>query len=201
MLIQIETGDRRLLDSVAATMAEAARRSGAWLACRLGCTQCCIGPFAITQLDAWRLRRGLAAMEVEDPSRAAAVRARAAAYVEVIASSFPGDPSTAVLEDEDTLPESMKEAPCPALDPVTGACELYVARPITCRSFGPATRTGDESIAACELCYESATEEQMIACAVEVDPDGLEDELLAALDCEGAGGKTLVAYALLDTNP
>ena len=45
--MRIETGDRELVQIVDAAMAEAARRSGSWLVCRLGCTQCCIGPFPI----------------------------------------------------------------------------------------------------------------------------------------------------------
>src|SRR5690242_261004 len=45
-------GDRAFIQIVDAATAEAARRSGPWLACRPGCTQCCIGPFPITQLDA-----------------------------------------------------------------------------------------------------------------------------------------------------
>ena len=30
----------------------------------------------------------------------------------------------------------MDDVPCPALDPETGGCDLYAARPITCRTFG-----------------------------------------------------------------
>src|SRR5262245_48691064 len=97
-LVQIERGDRLLLSGIADSMAEAARRSGAWLVCRPGCTECCMGPFEITQLDARRLRSGLAALEAGDPIRAARIRARVAAYV----------------EDD--------EAACPALDPETGCC-------------------------------------------------------------------------------
>jgi hypothetical protein len=41
-------------------MAEAARMSGAWLVCRPGRTDCCMGPFPITQLDARSLWEGLA---------------------------------------------------------------------------------------------------------------------------------------------
>src|SRR5213592_3700871 len=100
-LIQIETGDCQLLGGIADAMAEAARRSGAWLVCRPGCTECCLGPFEITQLDARRLRAGLAALEAADPMRAARVRARAAAHVEA------------------------DDVPCPALDPATGWCDLY----------------------------------------------------------------------------
>jgi len=178
-------------------MVEATRRSGSWLACRLGCTQCCIGPFAITQLDVLRLRSGLAALEALDPARAAAVRARAAAYVEKIAPVYPGDPGTGELFGEQDLPDSTDELPCPALDPATGACDLYDARPITCRSFGPATKIGDGRLAACELCYVGATDAEIAACAVELDPEGLELTLVEALEKAGRKGVTIVGYALV----
>ena len=195
-LVQIDAGDRRLLAAIGETMAEAARRSGEWLACRPGCTQCCIGPFPITQLDARRLRRGLDALAVADPARAAAVRARAGEYVRIAAEGYPGDPATGALWDEEALSDSLDDMACPALDPVTGYCDLYDARPVTCRAFGPATRIAEQSVGACELCYTGATEEQMVACAVEVDPEGRETELLDALAAEGVRGMTIVAYAL-----
>jgi Fe-S-cluster containining protein len=146
-------------------MAEAVRKSGSWLACRIGCHECCIGPFPITQLDALRLRAGLAGLETREPERAARVLRRARASV--------------AGEDE----------PCPALDPDTGACDLYDARPITCRMFGPAVREpGGSALAVCELCYRGATDEQIAACAVEID-----------LSLEtGAAGDTTVALALCE---
>lgn len=179
-------------------MAEAARRSGDWLVCRPGCTQCCIGPFAITQLDALRLRTGLSALDAADPARAERVRARAAAYVAAIAAHYPGDPASGELWDEDRLPASMDDVPCPALDPVTGCCDLYAARPVTCRTFGPVTHIGEETLAACELCYVGATDEEMARCAAEIDPEGLERELLAALEAASVSGITIVAYALTE---
>lgn len=192
----IRAGDRRLLSVISESMSEAARRSGAWLACRAGCTQCCIGPFAITQLDALRLRTGVRQVADSDPERAAAVLARAAEYVRATSSIYPGDPVSGELFDEDSLPESMDTLPCPALDPQTGCCDLYHARPITCRSFGPVTHVEGEALGACELCYVGATEKEMAACAVEIDPDGIESELIAALDANGVRGMTIVAYAL-----
>jgi Fe-S-cluster containining protein len=177
-------------------MAEAARRSGGWLVCKPGCTQCCVGPFAITALDAIRLRQGLAQLAVHDAERARAVRMRAAEYVRATSSIYPGDPETGDLFDEDALPDAMDELPCPALDPATGCCDLYSARPITCRTFGPVTRVGRDAFAACELCYSGATEEEMAACAVEIDPDGLEKEVLASLEEQGVSGTTIVGYAL-----
>ncbi len=195
-LIQIQAGDRQLLAGIAEVMAEAERRSGDWVVCRPGCTQCCFGPFAITQLDALRLRDGLRALDAADPARAERVRTRAAAYVAAIASDYPGDPATGELRDEERLPESMDHVACPALDPDTGRCDVYEARPITCRTFGAATRVSEEALAACELCYTGATDEEIEQCAVDPDSDGLEGELLSALDDEGVSGRTIVAYAL-----
>lgn len=155
-----------------------------------------MGPFAITALDAIRLRQGLAQLEVDDPGRARAIRERATQYVRAAASIYPGDAATGELFDEDTLPDSMDELACPVLDPATGYCDLYSSRPITCRTFGPVTRVENEAFAACELCYSGASEEEMAACAVDIDSGGIESELLAALKKDGATGKTIVAYAL-----
>jgi Fe-S-cluster containining protein len=182
----IEAADRRLLSSLAQSLEEGARRSGGWIACRLGCTQCCLGPFEITQLDAWRLRRGLDRLAEADPVRAGRVTLRAKEYLGVA-----GD-----ARDAAGLPEGMDDVPCPALDPETGGCDLYEARPVTCRAFGPVTRAGDGALAACELCYTGVFEAQMAACAVELDPEGIEVELLDQLETQGLRGMMIVAQAL-----
>ena len=199
-LIQIETGDRELLSGIDNVMAEAVRRGGDWIACRPGCTQCCVAPFAITQLDAWRLRKGLSALNAADPDRAQRLRGRAEAYIAAIDEHSPGRAASGEPWDEDHLPSGMDDVPCPALDPETGLCDLYSARPIICRTFGPATRVGDGRYAACELCYVGATDEETARCAVDVDPEGSEDVLLNALSGSGASGMTLVAYALTMEN-
>ncbi len=124
--MQIDARDRTLVQIVDAALAEAARKSGPWLVCRPGCTQCCLGPFMITELDARRLRRALKDLEAADPERAARIRERAR--------------RVAAIQDETLLDDE----PCPVLDPETGLCELYAARPITCRTFGPPVRCGDE---------------------------------------------------------
>jgi Fe-S-cluster containining protein len=195
-LIQIEAGDRRLLAGIAEAVAEVSRRSGDWLVCRPGCIECCKAPFAITQLDALRLREGLRTLSVADPPRAERVRRRAAEYVAAIAPDYPGDPATGMLREQDAFSEAMDDVPCPALDTETGCCELYAARPITCRTFGPVMWTREGSLGACELCYGGATDEEKIQCAVDIDPEGLETELLAGLDALGLRGMTIVAFAL-----
>ena len=102
-----------------------------------------------------RLQSGLEALATIDPNRATAISRRASEY------------------------EESADAPCPVLDPETGRCDLYAARPITCRTFGPASMLEDGAIAACELNYEGATDEQIADCIVDTDPEGLELQLLA----------------------
>src|SRR2546425_8379088 len=198
---RIDSGDRGLIQIVDAALAEAARKSGPWLVCRPGCTQCCIGPFPITQLDAHRLRRGLAELETHHPERAARVHERVRQAVARMSLDFPGDPSTGVLAGDDAAQERFDhfadDQPCPALDPDTGTCDLYAARPITCRTFGPPLRCGSEHVGVCELCFDGASDAEIAACEVEVDDDGLESALLEELEkTTGARGQTTVAFSL-----
>lgn len=198
---RIDSADRGLIQIVDRAMAEAARRSGEWLVCRPGCTQCCIGPFAITQLDARRLRRGLAELEASDPEAAARVRERARQSVARLSRDFPGDALTGILAEDEPAQERFAtfadDEPCPALDPENGTCDLYAARPLTCRTFGPPVRCDSEAVACCELCFVGASDAEIAACEVEADPDGVEaaisDELAEAT---GARGQTIVAFSL-----
>jgi Fe-S-cluster containining protein len=193
--------DSELVQIVDASLAEAARRAGPWLACRIGCTQCCHGAFAINALDAQRLRAGMQALRATDPSIARAVEDRARAWVAAHGADFPGDPATGVLgtseEDQQRFEDFANDAPCPALDPVTGRCEVYAWRPMTCRVFGPPVRTAgsnhEEALGHCELCFVGATPEQVAACEMPV-PLELEEELLEEL---GSQDETVVAFALL----
>jgi Fe-S-cluster containining protein len=199
--MRLDSGDRTLIQVVDAALAEAGRKSGPWLVCQLGCTQCCIGPFPISQLDARRLRSGLAELEARDPGRGARVRERARQSVARISSSFPGDPATGVLaeseEAEAEFASFADDEPCPALDPETGACELYAARPITCRTFGPPVRCGSNAVGVCELCFVGASDDEIAACEVEADTEDLESTLLQELEqTTGARGQTIVAFAL-----
>jgi Fe-S-cluster containining protein len=199
--MQADRSDAALIQIVDAALVEAARRSGPWLVCRPGCTECCLGPFPISQLDARRLRQGLAALEVSDPERAAAVRERARASLRRIAPDFPGDPASGVLDEGEVAEERFAtfadDEPCPALDPATGLCDLYAARPMTCRTFGPPVRCGEEAVGVCELCFEGASDAEIAACEVEIDPEGMESKLVAELEAAtGARGMTIVAFAV-----
>ena len=194
------SGDRKLIQIVDSALADAARRSGDWLACRPGCTQCCIGVFAINQLDALRLQRGLAALESSAPERAAAIRERAQESVTRLAPEFPGDPSTGLLDEGEEAARRFEDFGndelCPALDPKTGLCELYESRPMTCRVFGPPVRS-EEGLGVCELCFQGATDDEITSCEMIPDPADLEASLLRDLEKRsGRRGNTVIAFCL-----
>ena len=170
-MLEAVTSDRELIQIVDAAMAEATRLSGDWVVCKRGCAQCCLGPFPITQLDAWRLREGLAQRERRDADRAARVRLRARESVAQMAD-YPGDLKTGILDEDEDAEERFAALPdegyCPALDPHSLTCDLYDARPVTCRIFGPAVRSGADVLGVCELNYQGATDEQIAACQVQL---------------------------------
>ncbi len=193
-------GDDQLVQIVDHALLRTAHKSGAWLACRPGCAQCCVGPFPINQLDAARLRRGLVELQRLSPERAAGVRRRASDSVARLSPDFPGNPRTGVLDQspdaEERFVHFANDEPCPALDATTGLCELYQSRPMTCRVFGPPVRS-EEGLSTCELCYQGATDEQIAACEMIPDPGGLEFKLLQQIEGEsGAQGPTIVAFCL-----
>lgn len=192
--------DRELIQIVDSAFADAARRSGKWLLCRPGCTQCCIGVFAINALDAVRLKEGLKNLEKLAPERATRVRERAREAVSRLSKGFPGDPVTGLLDESDELARRFadfaNEEPCPALDPETGLCDLYESRPMTCRVFGPPLRS-EEGLGVCELCFHGATDKEIAACEISPDPDDLESTLVQEIEkASGAQGKTIVAFCL-----
>jgi Fe-S-cluster containining protein len=159
-----------------------------------------VGVFAIHQLDAARLQKGLRELSAGDPERARNIRERARKSVERLAEGFPGDSATGLLdpskEAEERFEDFANDEPCAALDPRTGLCDLYLSRPMTCRVFGPPVRS-EEGLGVCELCYHGATEEQIAACEMSVDPEGLETQLLDEFErSTGRHGRTLVAFAL-----
>lgn len=194
--------DQKLIQIVDAALADVTRRSGEWLACRIGCTQCCIGVFAISQLDAMRLRRGLAKLEKEAPERAAAIRRRARESMERLAADFPGNLKAGILDESNDAQQRFEDLgndePCPVLDPKTGACELYESRPMTCRVFGPPIRSED-GLGVCELCFQGASDEEIAACEMKPDPDDLESKLVEELEKKtGARGHTIIAFCLTE---
>ena len=201
-MAQLPRGDKKLVQIVDVALAEAALKSGPWLVCRPGCTQCCVGPFAISPLDASRLEKGLQELARTDPVRAARVRERIAESVARLTPDFPGDPVTGLLFDdpksEVAFDDFANDEVCPALDPMHGTCDLYAWRPMTCRTFGPPVRSGPEGgLAVCELCYHGASKTEIAACEMVPDPDHLEEKLLLQMAKSGAvSGNTIVAFSL-----
>jgi Fe-S-cluster containining protein len=182
--------------------ADAASRSGPHLLCRPGCTQCCIGVFAIRPADALRLRQGLSALQHEDPERSARIQQRAAASWSRLAPDFPGDATSGTLElDESGDPTSRFEnfgndELCPALDPAHGTCDLYSSRPQTCRVFGPPIATG-EGYGICELCFQTATAQEIERAAIHPPAEELSATLdQAAIVAGEPAGLTIIAFVL-----
>jgi Fe-S-cluster containining protein len=198
---QLPPRDAELVQIVEANLADAARRAGPLLACRIGCTQCCHGAFAINELDAMRLRVGMEKLHAFAPDTAEAVEARARAWVAEHGAAFPGDTATGILgtsdENRARFEDFANDAPCPALDPATGRCDVYAWRPMTCRVFGPPVRaagdSGEEGLGHCELCFVGASEDAVEACEMPV-PHEFEAGLLSEM---GAACETVVAFALL----
>lgn len=190
--------DAELVQIVDASLAEAARRAGHWLACRIGCTQCCHGVFSINALDAARLRAGMEALRASDPERGAEVERRARGWIAEHGDDFPGDRESGILgtspAERERFEEFDNDAPCPALDPATGRCDVYAWRPMTCRVFGPPVRVGEgDALGCCELCFAGAGEEEIAACEMPV-PNELESELVADMRDDR---ETVVAFALV----
>jgi Fe-S-cluster containining protein len=194
--------DTELVQIVDAALAGAALRAGDWLVCRVGCTQCCYGAFAINALDVARLRAGMETLRDTQPALAAEIERRARAWIDVHGAAFPGDLETGRLgeteAEKERFEEFANEAACPALDEATGRCDVYAWRPMTCRVFGPPVRMDagmgqGDALGHCELCFHGASEVAVAACEMPV-PHELEQELLDQVE---ESGETVVGFALL----
>jgi Fe-S-cluster containining protein len=194
----LPTRDAQLVQIIDVALADAALRAGSWLACRPGCTQCCHGAFAINALDVARLQAGMQVLDISDPDTSQSIRLRAQGWIDQYGSEFPGDPGTGILGTSETdqarFEEFANDAPCPALNPETGLCDVYAWRPMTCRVFGPPVRVAEgDALDCCELCFIGATDDQIAASEMHL-PHELEEELLAET---AETGETVVAFALL----
>jgi Fe-S-cluster containining protein len=202
----LDAADDELVRLFDAEMARARERAGPLFGCGPGRTDCCRGLFPINLLDAWRLQRGMSTLETRDPPRAAAVRRRAKRAVRRLARDFPGDAGSGLFGgDEDREAEFCARhgaRRCPALDGATGRCDVYEWRPLACRSMGPPVRLGGVDLSACPYCFGPAPPEAVERCRAVPDPEGLEDELLDALEArEGRTGETVIPFALLGLPP
>jgi Fe-S-cluster containining protein len=173
-------------------------RSGDWLACRPGCHQCCVGVFPISQLDAETLRD---ALKNANPTIADRIRARAADSRRRLSPGFPGDRRTGLLftapAHEKAFEDFANNEPCPVLDPITGTCDLYAARPVPCRTFGPPIRDQDNDLTVCELCFIDAPATEVERCEMDQQWRPLEEELIRNTEKRsGLHGLTLIAFAL-----
>ncbi len=190
-----------LLHILDQALTSAIARSGPHLACHPGCSQCCHGVFEISALDGQRLREGLAAA---DPLLHARIQARVQQAREQLAPFFPGDLNTGVLDPDPERQELFEERanadPCPILDPVTQTCDLYAARPILCRTFGPPIRNDPNDLSAglaiCELCFNEASEAEVAAAEIDSFFRARQDHDEAEYERAHPGtGPTVVAFA------
>ncbi len=197
---EVVAADDALVAGFDAALRAGEKRAGRHLACRIGCTECCIGTFDITVLDAARLVRGLARLRAADPAAAQAVHERAAAQWLRMADAFPGDAASGALAPDDAARRAFfarfADLPCPALDPSSGACALYPWRPLSCRTFGLPVRFGTRTLAPCTLNFTAASEAEVAAATVDPDPTDREGAALDAAERGGAAGDTTVCAAI-----
>ena len=183
-----------------ASLASTTARSGDWLACRPGCHFCCVGVFPISPLDSEGLRDAVAAA---DPTLADRIRSRASASRKRLTPDFPGNPLTGELftepHHEKAFENFANDEPCPVLDPATGTCDLYAARPVQCRTFGPPMRDEDDHLTVCELCFIDAPPEEVARCEMDQSWRPLEETLIEEAQRRNPNypkGPTLIAFAL-----
>lgn len=128
-----------LLQTLDAWFASGAEAAGPGVVpCRTGCTGCCHGPFDISAADA-----RLVAGAVDRLPHAVADGVRSRARQQLVAGTTidprwqpPYRPIELGDDAFDALCDAQQELPCPALDPMTGACLIHDFRPATCRMMG-----------------------------------------------------------------
>ena len=127
----------KLLQTVEEWFRRSVEQTGASVACRSGCSECCRALFDITLLDACYLKSGfdkLSSIQKE------AALARAKDRLFLLQSAWPEFDAPYLLNhrpDEEwaqLMPED-DETPCALLDS-DGRCLVYEHRPMTCRLHG-----------------------------------------------------------------
>ncbi|MCB9554203.1 MAG: YkgJ family cysteine cluster protein [Myxococcales bacterium] len=126
---------RALVEKVEAFAARAHAAQAPWLRCRAGCDGCC------------RTRRSAWAVEID------ALRTH-------LATLPPERQSELAARRED--PAVVAGARCVYLDP-DGRCAVYAARPVICRTHGPAVRLPDGETVWCGLNFEGLDEAAVLA--------------------------------------
>jgi hypothetical protein len=118
---------RELTAKVDAFFARVEARHGSDLQCAVGCTLCCHTRLTVTGVEA--------------------------AAIEAVVDAMP-EARRAVLAERAALPVDVDHPRCAALD-ASGACLIYEARPLVCRSHGVPVRTlragGLPVVTSCEL--------------------------------------------------
>lgn len=138
----------------------------------------------MSMLDRARLQHGFDTLAVDDLPRADRVRERVMQHRSRLAADYPGNLETGWLLQDDAAQEAFEhfanDEVCPILDPATGTCDLYAARPVTCRVFGPPVRHED-GLGVCELCFQGATESEVVAAEMFLPDPAVEAQLTAPL--------------------
>lgn len=169
--------------------------------CRVGCSRCCIGPFAITLLDAVELRRGMAEL---DAGTRRDIQRKAKEQISAIEREFPQLIQSPYLDgwtdDQlDGLADRFADLPCPALAS-DGICHLYQYRPMTCRTMGlPVDEQGFVQ-GACEV--QTAVPIVRLPRALREQEDRLVEQeateiALLRRSAQTAGEEMLLPYGLL----
>lgn len=190
--------DATLIQITDAALADSYHRAGNWMTCHPGCHQCCIGVFPISSLDGARLRE---ALYTTTPNLKQAIEQRAQQSRNRLTPHFPGNAQTGELftepHHEAAFEDLANDEACPVLDPITGTCDLYAARPIPCRTFGPPMPNQEGGLAVCELCFVNAPPEEVARCTVDATFLALEEQAIAAQEATTTRrGPTLIAFAL-----
>lgn len=161
-----------LRDKVDAFAAHAEAAQAEWLRCRAGCDGCC------------RLRRTAWAVEIDAIRRhLATLRAeqRAALAARREAPAVAAGERCVFLDDD-------------------GRCAVYAARPLICRTHGPALRLPDGALAWCGLNFEGVPDEavaELLPADAVLDVE-LVNRMLALINARYLDGRDEPARAPLD---
>jgi Fe-S-cluster containining protein len=172
------------------------------IACRPGCSRCCVGLFPITRLDVHLLQEGLSHLTHDQRQR---IARRAAQQITALEAAYPSLQSSPSLDgwsdnDIDEATSAFHDLPCPALGE-DGLCSLYAHRPLACRSMGIPSRQDGMVNGACDvqtfvpivrLSSSLAAEEESLA--------GLEAAALATLpEMSSRGEELMLPYGFVSS--
>ena len=132
MPVPLPPGDQKLVQIIDAALADTARRSGEWLVCKLGCTQCCIRRF---RHQSTRRATSAARTRRYSKPRARTRRAnqeRARDSVERLMDEFPGDPQTGVLDEATGIDGALP------ISRTTSHVQCSIRKRVTASSMSPA---------------------------------------------------------------